>query len=159
MAKARKQRRLKSADEAFMGPKPTYAEENGVLVELNKNTKLKDEVARMHEWMRGTRWFYYFEVKKTAAVTVQNYCKNVLGFTKDQINNLKKLPDWKYRMKSYQPIAMLNAGYKGYPMDERLEIVNKHLKKMEKEGSKIVKEISNKPKPPVIPQQKEQELN
>ena len=29
MAKARKQRRLKSADEAFMGPKPTYAEENG----------------------------------------------------------------------------------------------------------------------------------
>ena len=151
MAKARKQRRLKSADEAFMGPKPTYAEENGVLVELNKNTKLKDEVARMHEWMRGTRWFYYFEVKKTAAVTVQNYCKNVLGFTKDQINNLKKLPDWKYRMKSYQPIAMLNAGYKGYPMDERLEIVNKHLKKMEKEGSKIVKEISNKPKPPVIP--------
>ena len=70
MAKARKQRRLKSADEAFMGPKPTYAEENGVLVELNKNTKLKDEVARMHEWMRGTRWFYYFEVK--IEITKQN---------------------------------------------------------------------------------------
>ena len=49
MAKARKQRRLKSADEAFMGPKPTYAEENGVLVELNKNKKLKTEKERMDE--------------------------------------------------------------------------------------------------------------
>ena len=111
MAKARKQRRLKSADEAFMGPKPTYAEENGVLVELNKNKKLKTEKERMDEWMRGTRWFYYFEVKKTAAVTVQNYCKNVLGFTKDQINNLKKVQGWKYRMGIYPHIEMINNGW------------------------------------------------
>ena len=148
---AKTKRRLKSADEAFMGPKPTYVLDNDILTEVSKNTKFKDEVSRMHEWMRGTRWFYYFEVKAKSAVTVQNYCKNVLGFNKDQIANLKKLADWKYRMKTYQTIAMLNSGWVGYPIDDRLEKVNKILWECEKEGSKIIKEVSNKPKKPVIP--------
>ena len=135
-------RRLKNADDAMMGPKPSYGVHNPVPT----NNKDKDK-----EYRRARYWFYYFENKKKATETVLTYCTRVLNFDKNKIANLKKLPDWKYRLKSYQAIAMLNAGYKGYPMDERFETINKHLKKMEKEGSKIVKEISNKPKPPVIP--------
>lgn len=133
-------RRLKNADEAFMGPKPSYGVHNPV------PTSEKD---RMNEWMKATRWFYYFENKKQSAETVQVYCTRILNFNKKQISNLKKLPDWKYRMKAYQAIAMQNAGWTGYPLDERLETVNEHLWAMEKEGAKIKKELDKKPK--VVP--------
>jgi len=133
-------RRLKNADEAFMGPQPSYGVHNPV------PTSEKD---RMNEWMKATRWFYYFENKKQSAETVQVYCTRILNFNKKQISNLKKLPDWKYRMKAYQAIAMQNAGWTGYPLDERLESVNAHLRAMEKEGAKIKKEADKKPK--VVP--------
>ena len=133
-------RRLKNADEAFMGPQPSYGVHNPV------PTSEKD---RMNEWMKATRWFYYFENKKQSAETVQVYCTRILNFNKKQISNLKKLPDWKYRMKAYQAIAMQNAGWTGYPLDERLESVNAHLRAMEKEGAKIKKELEKKPK--VVP--------
>jgi len=133
-------KRLKNADEAIMGPKPSYGVHNPVP---------KKEKERMTEWMKGTRWFYYFENKKQSAETVQVYCTRILNFNKKQISNLKKLPDWKYRMKAYQPIAMQNAGWTGYPLDERLELVNEHLWAMEKEGAKIKKELDKKPK--VVP--------
>lgn len=133
-------RRLKNADEAFMGPQPSYGVHNPV------PTSEKD---RMNEWMKATRWFYYFENKKQSAETVQVYCTRILNFNKKQISNLKKLPDWKYRMKAYQAIAMQNAGWTGYPLDERLESVNAHLHAMEKEGAKIKKELEKKPK--VVP--------
>jgi len=133
-------RRLKNADEAFMGPQPSYGVHNPV------PTSEKD---RMNEWMKATRWFYYFENKKQSAETVQVYCTRILNFNKKQISNLKKLPDWKYRMKAYQAIAMQNAGWTGYPLDERLETINEHLWAMEKEGAKIKKEADKKPK--VVP--------
>ena len=133
-------RRLKNADEAFMGPQPSYGVHNPV------PTSEKD---RMNEWMKATRWFYYFENKKQSAETVQVYCTRILNFNKKQISNLKKLPDWKYRMKAYQAIAMQNAGWTGYPLDERLETINEHLWAMEKEGAKIKKELDKKPK--VVP--------
>ena len=133
-------RRLKNADEAIMGPQPSYGVHNPV------PTSEKD---RMNEWMKGTRWFYYFENKKQSAETVQVYCTRVLNFNKKQLTNLKKLPDWKYRMKAYQTVAMQNAGWTGYPLDERLEIINEHLWAMEKEGAKIKKEQDKKPK--VVP--------
>ena len=133
-------RRLKNADEAFMGPQPSYGVHNPV------PTSEKD---RMNEWMKATRWFYYFENKKQSAETVQVYCTRIRNFNKKQISNLKKLPDWKYRMKAYQAIAMQNAGWTGYPLDERLETINEHLWAMEKEGAKIKKELDKKPK--VVP--------
>lgn len=133
-------RRLKNADEAFMGPQPSYGVHNPVPA---------SEKDRMNEWMKATRWFYYFENKKQSAETVQVYCTRILNFNKKQISNLKKLPDWKYRMKAYQAIAMQNAGWTGYPLDARLETVNEHLWAMEKEGAKIKKEADKKPK--VVP--------
>ena len=133
-------KRLKNADEAIMGPKPSYGVHNPVP---------KSKKDRMDVWMKGTRWFYYFENKKQSAETVQVYCTRILNFNKNQIANLKKLPDWKYRMKTYQAIAMQNAGWTGYPLDERLESINEHLWAMEKEGAKIKKELDKKPK--VVP--------
>ena len=133
-------RRLKNADEAFMGPQPSYGVHNPV------PTSEKD---RINEWMKATRWFYYFENKKQSAETVQVYCTRILNFNKKQISNLKKLPDWKYRMKAYQAIAMQNAGWTGYPLDERLETINEYLWAMEKEGAKLKKELDKKPK--VVP--------
>jgi len=139
---ARKKRRLKNADEALMGPKPNYGPHNPV--------PEKDE-DRVREYRRATNWFYYFENKKNAEVVCQNYAKNHLGFTKAQINNLKKLPGWKYRMSIYQHIELINNGWTGHPLDESiLNMIKDKIVWAEKEGSKIVKEISNKPKPVVI---------
>lgn len=140
---ARRKRRLKNADEALMGPKPNYGPHNPV--------PEKDE-DRVKEYRRAQNWFYYFENKKNAEVVCQNYAKNHLGFTKAQINNLKKLPGWKYRMGIYQHIEMINNGWTGHPLDDKVfNRIKDKLVQAEKEGSKIVKEISNKPKPVVIP--------
>ncbi len=135
-------RRLKNADEAIMGPKPTYGPHNPI-----PKTKKKQQ----SEFRRAKYWFYYFENKKKATETVHTYCTRVLGFDKKNIANLKKLPDWKYRMKCYQTIEMLNVGWEGFPMtEEMIDEMHNHLKECEKQGAKIVKEIDSRPKPPVI---------
>lgn len=140
--KKQPKRRLKNADEAFMGPKPNYGPHNPV-------PESKED--REKEWRRATHWFYYFENKKKAAETVQFYASRVLGFDKKQINNLKKIPDWKYRMKSYRYVEMVNNGWEGYPItDEMVNDIHNHLKKCENAGSKIRKELDKKPKPVVI---------
>ena len=59
-----KQRRLKNADEAFMGPKPSYGPHNPIP---------ENDEDRRKEYRRATHWFYYFENKKKAAETVQTY--------------------------------------------------------------------------------------
>ena len=98
-------RRLKNADEVMMGAKPTYGPHNPIPKTKEKKQK---------EFRRAKYWFYYFENKKKATETVHTYCTRVLGFDKKNIANLKKLPDWKYRMKCYQTIEMLNAGWEGF---------------------------------------------
>jgi len=138
-----KQKRLKNADEAFMGIKPSYGPHNPIP---------EGEKERESEYRRASHWFYYFENKKKAAETVLSYCKTVLKFNKDQLKNIKKLPDWKYRASNYQAIEMINAGWKGYPLDEqRLKDISDRLFAHEKAGSLIVKEEDKKPKPVVIP--------
>ena len=148
---AKRKRRLKNADEALMGPKPAYQILDGKLhLILSGKTKVIKDADKEDELRRATNWFYYYENKKNAAVVCQNYAKNHLGYTKDQINNLKKVSDWKYRMGTYQYIEMLNNGWP--EISERiLDMIKEKLSKAEKEGSKIVKQISTKPKAPVIP--------
>ena len=142
MAIKKPKRRLKNADEAMMGPKPSYGPENPIPTTNEE---------RMKEFSRAKYWFYYFENKKKAEETVQNYCARVLGFNKSQITNLKKLPGWKYRMKSYQTIEMINNGWEGYPLTEEMLVeMHIHLKKCEEAGSLIKKELDKKPKPVVI---------
>ena len=136
-------RRLKNADEAIMGPRPSYGPHNPI-------PKTKEK--KQSEFRRAKYWFYYFENKKKATETVHTYCTRVLGFDKKNIANLKKIPDWKYRMKCYQTIEMINNGWEGFPLtDEIMDDIHNHLKECEKEGSKIKKEIDSRPKKPVIP--------
>ena len=148
---AKRKRRLKNADEALMGPKPAYQILDGKLhLILSGKTKVIKDADKVDEYRRATNWFYYYENKKNAATVCQNYAKNNLGYTKDQINNLKKVADWKYRMGTYQHIEMLNNGWP--ELSEKLmDMIKEKLSKAEKEGSKIVKQISTKPKAPVIP--------
>lgn len=148
---ARKKRRLKNADEALMGPKPSYQILDGKLhLILHGKTKVIKDVDKENEYRRATNWFYYYENKKNAEVVCQNYAKNHLGFTKDQINNLKKIQGWKYRMGTYNHIEMINNGWP--ELTEKLtNVIRDKLLSAEKEGSKIVKDISSKPKAPVIP--------
>jgi len=134
-------RRLKNADEAMMGPQPSFGVHNPIPDNLKERERL---------FRNGCYWFYYFENKKKAAETVQTYCTRILKFDKKKIANLKKLPDWKYRMKSYKTISMINSGWEGYPLTE--DMVNEmhdFLKACEKEGRKIKKAADAKPK--VIP--------
>ena len=140
MAKAK---RLKNADEAFMGPKPSYGPHNPIP---------ESDEDRQKEYRRATHWFYYFENKKKATETVLTYCKRVLKFNKKQIANLKKVPDYKYRMGTYQHIEMINNGWEGYPLNEELiERVHNKIFQAEALGKATVKEEDNKPKPVVIP--------
>lgn len=135
-------RRLKNADEAMMGPKPSYGVHNPVPT----NNKDKDK-----EYRRARYWFYYFENKKKATETVLTYCTRVLNFDKTKIANLKKLPDWKYRMKTYQTIELINNGWTGYPLtEEAIEEMHTFIKGREKEGRAIQKVEDKKPKPIVI---------
>ena len=92
-----KQRRLKNADEAFMGPKPSYGPHNPIP---------ESDEDRQKEYRRATHWFYYFENKKKSSETVLTYCKRVLKFNKNQIANMKKLPDHKYRIGVSQYVGM-----------------------------------------------------
>lgn len=138
-----KPKRLKNADEAFMGPKPSYGPHNPI-PESNED--------REREYRRATHWFYYFENKKKATETVLTYCKRVLKFDKNQIANLKKVPDYKYRMGTYQHIEMINNGWVGHPLNEELlERVHNKIFEAEALGKVTVKEEDNKPKPVVIP--------
>ena len=93
---AKKKRRLKNADEALMGPKPAYQILDGKLhLILSGKTKVIKDADKVDEYRRATNWFYYYENKKNAATVCQNFAKNHLGYTKDQINNLKKVSDCK----------------------------------------------------------------
>ena len=138
-----KVKRLKNADEAFMGPKPNYGPHNPIP---------ESDEDRQKEYRRATHWFYYFENKKKATETVLTYCKRVLKFNKKQIANLKKVPDYKYRMGTYQHIEMINNGWEGYPLNEELiERVHNKIFEAEALGKITVKEEDSKPKPVVIP--------
>ena len=142
MAK-KKQRRLKSADEAILGTKPSYGAHNPIP---------ESDADREKEFHRAKHWFYYFENKKKAEETVQLYCKKALGFTPKQVQNLKKIPGWKYRLGVYQTVEMINNGWEGYPLtDEVLKEIHDKLWKCERDGSKIVKAANLKPAKPVIP--------
>ena len=137
-----KQKRIKNADEAFMGPKPSYGPHNPIP---------ESDEDRTREYRRATHWFYYFENKKKSAETVLTYCKRVLKFNKKQIANLKKVPDYKYRMGTYQHIEMINNGWVGHPLNEELiERVHNKIFEAEALGKVTVKEEDNKPKPIVI---------
>jgi len=136
-------KRIRNADEAMMGPKPSYGVHNPV----PKTKKAKDA-----EYRRARYWFYYFENKKKATETVHTYCTRILGFDNKNIANLKKLPDWKYRMKTYQSIQMINQGWEGYPLtEESIEEMHDLLRECEKQGALIKQDIDSKPKAAVIP--------
>ena len=138
-----RKRRLKNADEAIMGPRPSYGPHNPIPESL---------VDREKEFRRASNWFYYFENKKNAEEVVRNYAARVLSYDKNKIKNLKKVEGWRYRMHNYQLIEMFNAGWKGYPVDvHMLTRIKDKIDAAEKRGSKIVKEISEKPKAPIIP--------
>ena len=74
-------RRLKNADEAMMGPQPSFGVHNPIPDDLKERERL---------FRNGCYWFYYFENKKKAAETVQTYCTRILKFDKKKIANLKK---------------------------------------------------------------------
>ena len=123
-----------------MGPKPSYGPHNPI-PESNED--------RQKEYRRATHWFYYFENKKKASETVLTYCKRVLKFNKNQIANMKKLPDHKYRIGVSQHVEMINCGWSGYPFNE--EYIHNKLYECEKLGRAIKKAEDKKPKVPVIP--------
>ena len=138
-----RKRRLKNADEAIMGPRPSYGPHNPIPESLEDREK---------EFRRASNWFYYFENKKNAEEVVRNYAARALLYDKNKIKNLKKVEGWRYRMHNYQLIEMFNAGWKGHPVDARmLTRIKDKIDAAEKRGSKIVKEISEKPKAAIIP--------
>ena len=78
-----KKRRIKSLDEHYMGPEPDF----------RKVPPPTDNKERQTVYSKATHWFYYFTNKKLYVKEVINYCKDVLKFSKKEIQAMKYLPD------------------------------------------------------------------
>ena len=141
-----------SLEDKYLGRRPDYGDHNPLPT---------DPKEKLKEWRRGTYYFYYLQNNKVADEGVYNYCTKVLGFSKKQIQNIKKIQSWKLR-KYYKTCAMVAAGWphgediviasdKGPILCIRWDKFDQELWDFEKQGSLIKKEIDKEAKPkPVI---------
>ncbi len=129
-------------EDKYIGLKPSYGDHNPVPTDPKEIDK---------EWRRGTYWFYYKQNNKIADEGVYRYCTKVLGFTKKQLQDLKKVASWKIRVGHYQRAAMVQAGWPHGYGNINWEQKDEQLWELQREGSKVIKEeVKTKPKKPVI---------
>ena len=96
-----KKRRIKSLDEHYMGPEPDF----------RKDPPPTDKKQRQTAYSKATHWYYYFTNKKLYTKEVIAYCKDVLKFSKKEIQAMKCLPDWKVYMKFHAFVKMTEIGW------------------------------------------------
>jgi len=138
-----KKRRIKSLDEHYMGPEPDF----------RKVPPPTDNKERQTVYSKATHWFYYFTNKKLYTKEVIDYCKDVLKFSKKEIQAMKCLPDWKVYMKSHKFTKMTEIGWNF--SQEEIDMHHNHLREvLLPEGLILLKDKKEiqetKPKKPVI---------
>ena len=137
-------RKIKTLDEQYMGLEPDFL----------TTPPPTDEKERSSEYMRASRWYSYYLDKKAYTQTVHNYCQHTLGYTKKQMQAIKKCPDWKLYMghKGHLFVKMTERGWNFE--QEKIDASHQYLKECMEEGQRLLKEAKkkkdDKPKPPVI---------
>jgi hypothetical protein len=136
-------RKHKTIDEMYMGKEPEWNSEN---------PPPTDHGERQMAFSKASHWYNYYCDKKKFVKTVLAYCEKVLEFSKEDMQAMKKLPDWKVYMKHHTFVKLQERGW-NYE-EERIESGKADLRELLKEGHVILKELGiqkeAKPKVEVI---------
>lgn len=130
MKKTRK--RGPSLEDKYLGTEPNY-----------HGQELNDEEFK-NACRQSANYFNYFHNTKSNVPIVLLYAEKELGYSKKDVQALKKVENWKLNQGIGNNIRCFNAGLSL----ERLGIadnVRDRLSKLLEEGKKIVKEIQNEP--------------
>ena len=135
MKKTRK--RGPSLEDKYLGTEPNY-----------HGQELNDEEFK-NACRQSANYFNYFHNTKSNVPIVLLYAEKELGYSKKDVQALKKVENWKLNQGIGNNIRCFNAGLSL----ERLGIadnIRDRLSKLLEEGKKIVKEIQNEPTKVVI---------
>lgn len=138
MAKAK--RRGPSLEDKHLGSEPSY---HGV------EFKTKEELRTAYH--KASNYFNYFNNAKTNAPAVILYAEKTLGFSKKDIQALKKVENWKLNQGIGNIIRCINSGLPldkftdGNTVNDRIE---ERLNELLKEGKKLV--AIQKAEPPKV---------
>ena len=139
MAKAKK-RRGPSLEDKYLGPEPNYH---------GHNFKNRDEM--QSEYHRASNWYNYYNNAKSNAPIVLLYAEKVLGYTKKQIQALKKVENWKLNQGNGNNVRIY---FSGFPMAEYstniLDRINERIANLLKEGQAKLRAAKNAPTKVVI---------
>lgn len=136
MAKAK--RRGPTIEDKYLGGEPNY---HGVVF------KDDDEIRRAFH--KSSNYFNYFNNAKSNAPVVIQYAEKVLGYSKKDIQALKKVENWKLNQGNGNNIRCYNAGI---PIDRLgiLDNINNRIADLLKIGKEKLKEIKAQPPKVVI---------
>ena len=136
MAKAK--RRGPTIEDKYLGSEPNY---HGVVF------KDDDEIRRAFH--KSSNYFNYFNNAKSNAPVVIQYAEKVLGYSKKDIQALKKVENWRLNQGNGNNIRCYNAGI---PIDKLgiLDNINERIADLLKIGKEKLKEIKAQPPKVVI---------
>ena len=131
MAKAK--RRGPSLEDKYLGGEPNYHGQELKGEELSK------------AFSQSSRYFNYYNNAKSNAPVILIYAEKVLGFSKKDIQALKKVENWRLNQGTGNNIRCINAGIPLDDMptstDETIpQRIEKHLRECLKLGKSIVTE-------------------
>ena len=145
--KLRKQR--VTLDDKYMGAEPIFAS-GQTLTAKNRGSM----------WTKAAHWYNYYYNSKDYVPTVLQYAEDQLGYTKKEIQALKKLKDWELVGLVGKSVKLFYRGYE-YNESELNRIKQDYKEKLAK-AKTIVKEIkeeqATKPKPPTIQERMRQKM-
>jgi len=145
--KLRKQR--VTLDDKYMGAEPIFASGQTLTAE-NRGSM----------WTKAAHWYNYYYNSKDYVPTVLQYAEDQLGYTKKEIQALKKLKDWELVGLIGKSVKLFYRGYE-YNESELNRIKQDYKEKLAK-AKTIVEEIkeeqASKPKPPTIQERMRQKM-
>ncbi len=138
MAKIKK--RGPSLEDKYLGAEPNF-----------HGHVFKDRDEMQSAFHRASNWYNYYNNAKSNAPIVILYAEKVLGYTKKQLQALKKVENWKLNQGNGNNARIY---FSGFPMAEYssqiLDNMNERIAGLLKEGQAKLKAAKNAPKKVVI---------
>jgi len=136
-------RKGKTIDQMYMGLEPEWTTENPPPTDPGK---------RQITYSKASHWYNYYCDKKKFTKTVLVYCEKVLNFSKDDIQAMKKLPDWKVYMQNHTFVKLQERGwnFEEHQIEEGKQRIRDLLPEALKLLEKTKHEKESKPKVIVI---------
>ena len=138
MAKIKK--RGPSLEDKYLGAEPNF-----------HGHVFKDREEMQSAFHRASNWYNYYNNTKSNAPIVILYAEKVLGYTKKQLQALKKVENWKLNQGNGNNARIY---FSGFPMAEYssqiLDNMNERIAGLLKEGQAKLKAAKNAPKKVVI---------